>query len=142
TLSLFLAVAVRQQLWRASCQLIPRRGDQEAEGARARRLPDPSFQKGSPALMNTVSRQHRGTGMTGKHLALTLGAAGLGTWLAVRALRARAHFDLRGKVVLITGGSRGLGLVMARQMACQGARLAICARDKEELERAARELAG
>jgi NAD(P)-dependent dehydrogenase (short-subunit alcohol dehydrogenase family) len=49
-------------------------------------------------------------------------------------------YDFRGKVVLITGGSRGLGLVLARAFALEGARLAICARDERELERAADEL--
>jgi short-subunit dehydrogenase len=38
--------------------------------------------------------------------------------------------------VLVTGGSRGLGLVLARQLAAQGARVAICGRDPEALERA------
>jgi short-subunit dehydrogenase len=37
---------------------------------------------------------------------------------------------------LITGGSRGLGLVLARELAREGARLAICARDANDLERA------
>src|SRR6186713_725513 len=50
-------------------------------------------------------------------------------------LRQRRRMDLRGRIVLITGGSRGLGLVLARQLAGYGARLAICARDGEELER-------
>ena len=40
----------------------------------------------------------------------------------------------------MTGGSRGLGLVMARQLIEAGARLAICARDTSELERARTEL--
>jgi NAD(P)-dependent dehydrogenase (short-subunit alcohol dehydrogenase family) len=43
---------------------------------------------------------------------------------------------LQGKVVVITGGSRGLGLVMARQLAQQGARLALLARSHEELDEA------
>ncbi len=46
------------------------------------------------------------------------------------------QYSLKGKTVLITGGSRGLGLVMARQLVQQGANLAICARDPAELERA------
>jgi len=40
-------------------------------------------------------------------------------------------------VALITGGSRGLGLVLARQLADAGCKLAICARDETELARAA-----
>jgi len=50
-------------------------------------------------------------------------------------------YDLRDKVVLITGGSRGLGLVMARELLREGARVAICARDELELERARGDLA-
>src|SRR4028119_807907 len=50
-------------------------------------------------------------------------------------------YDLRGKVVFITGASRGLGLVLARQLIREGVtKLAICARDAKELERARLEL--
>ncbi|HLM57944.1 MAG TPA: SDR family NAD(P)-dependent oxidoreductase [Pyrinomonadaceae bacterium] len=64
-------------------------------------------------------------------------AAGAGALLAARAaLNWRRRYDLRGKTVLITGGSRGLGLVLARGFAEEGARVAICARDPGELERA------
>jgi NAD(P)-dependent dehydrogenase (short-subunit alcohol dehydrogenase family) len=44
-------------------------------------------------------------------------------------------WDLREKVVLITGGSRGLGLILARQFASEGARVAICAGDEDDLQR-------
>jgi short-subunit dehydrogenase len=68
-------------------------------------------------------------------------AAGAGAVLAIRALaRKAAGYDMRGRVVLITGGSRGLGLVMARELAREGAQLAICARDAEELTRAYEDL--
>jgi NAD(P)-dependent dehydrogenase (short-subunit alcohol dehydrogenase family) len=67
-----------------------------------------------------------------KHAAVGIGA-GL---LARRLVRKVCEYDLRDKVVLITGGSRGLGLVLAREFAKEGSRLVICARDKEELERA------
>ncbi len=71
--------------------------------------------------------------------AVLLGGAAL---LAARALqRRRRHYDLRGRTVLITGGARGLGLVLARQFAREGARVAICARDPQELQRAEAELA-
>jgi NAD(P)-dependent dehydrogenase (short-subunit alcohol dehydrogenase family) len=43
---------------------------------------------------------------------------------------------LVGKVVLITGGSRGLGHLLARLAGAEGARIAICARDPAELDRA------
>jgi len=43
------------------------------------------------------------------------------------------------KIVLITGGSRGLGLAMAREFGRAGCRIAICARDAREL-RAAKDL--
>jgi NAD(P)-dependent dehydrogenase (short-subunit alcohol dehydrogenase family) len=52
----------------------------------------------------------------------------------------RPTYDLRGKIVFITGGSRGLGLLLAREYAGRGARVAICARDGEELKRAAEQL--
>jgi NAD(P)-dependent dehydrogenase (short-subunit alcohol dehydrogenase family) len=61
---------------------------------------------------------------------------------ATYAVRWSRRFDFRGKVVLITGGSRGLGIVLARQFARQGARVAICARDPHELTRAVNDLAG
>lgn len=71
----------------------------------------------------------------------TAAAAGLGALLAARAVtRKWREFDFKDKTVLITGGSRGLGLVMAREFASQGARVAICARDTEELERARADL--
>src|SRR3954447_4270992 len=71
---------------------------------------------------------------------LALAAAAGAVWLT-RALRSGEAYRLRGRVVLITGGARGLGLALAREMAAAGARLAICGRDVESLERARASLA-
>ena len=49
-------------------------------------------------------------------------------------------FDLTGKVALITGGSRGLGLQMAEALGEMGCRLAITARKQAELDEAAAHL--
>jgi NAD(P)-dependent dehydrogenase (short-subunit alcohol dehydrogenase family) len=68
-------------------------------------------------------------------------AAGIGAMMAARAaLQKYRTINLIGKTVLITGGSRGLGLLLAREFGKQGARLALCARDPEELTRAREEL--
>jgi NAD(P)-dependent dehydrogenase (short-subunit alcohol dehydrogenase family) len=68
--------------------------------------------------------------------ALAVGAAGVGALVMARAWRAREAYDFNGKSVVITGGSRGLGLVMAREFAAEGARLTLIARDEAELQRA------
>jgi NAD(P)-dependent dehydrogenase (short-subunit alcohol dehydrogenase family) len=67
-------------------------------------------------------------------------ALGALSYLGFQALRSLREENLAGRVVLITGGSRGLGLLMAREFAAQGCRLAICARDTEELESAVADL--
>ena len=48
--------------------------------------------------------------------------------------------NLNGRVALITGASKGLGLEIARLFAPRGARLVITARGEQELDRAARDL--
>jgi 3-oxoacyl-[acyl-carrier protein] reductase len=50
--------------------------------------------------------------------------------------------SLEGKVALITGASRGIGLAIARTLGRLGAKLSVCARDAKKLEAAARELEG
>jgi NAD(P)-dependent dehydrogenase (short-subunit alcohol dehydrogenase family) len=70
-------------------------------------------------------------------LAAGLGAAIIGG----RLLRRGRAISFRDRVVVITGGSRGLGLVMARLLVDEGARVVLLARDADELERAYGDLA-
>ncbi len=72
---------------------------------------------------------------------LVLGGIGAATAVAARALvRSYRWFDFRGRHVLVTGGSRGLGLVLARQLVDAGARVTICARTAADLAEAEAEL--
>jgi NAD(P)-dependent dehydrogenase (short-subunit alcohol dehydrogenase family) len=67
------------------------------------------------------------------------GALLLGGWITARVVRT-ARYALRDKVALISGGSRGLGLVLARHICEQGGNVALLARDPEELARAKTDL--
>lgn len=63
-----------------------------------------------------------------------------GAAVSAAVLARRPAAGLRGRVVLITGGSRGLGLLLAREFGREGCRVAICARDAVELDRARSDL--
>src|SRR3954470_18525617 len=69
---------------------------------------------------------------------LKSGAALVGALALVKLSR---RFDLKGRVAIVTGGSRGLGLELARELLRRGAKVSICARDEVELEHARTELA-
>jgi NAD(P)-dependent dehydrogenase (short-subunit alcohol dehydrogenase family) len=71
-------------------------------------------------------------------LGLTAGLAA--AYVATRLSRARLGISFENRVAVITGGSRGLGLVIARLLVDEGARVAILARDLGELERAREDL--
>lgn len=66
---------------------------------------------------------------------LTFLAASIGL-IALGRRFLQKKLDIQDKVVLITGGSRGLGLAIAEEFAAQGAKLVLCARNKQELQQA------
>src|SRR5262245_63016530 len=66
---------------------------------------------------------------------LGAGALLLGGWITARVIRT-AQYPLREEVVRISGGSRGLGLVLARHICDKGGKVALLARDPDELSRA------
>ena len=72
---------------------------------------------------------------------LKIAALAGGALLVKSTIDRLREYDLRNKTVLITGGSRGLGLVLAREFAGEGSRLVLCARDEQELEYARMDLA-
>jgi NAD(P)-dependent dehydrogenase (short-subunit alcohol dehydrogenase family) len=54
--------------------------------------------------------------------------------------RRMRRMDLRGSTALITGGSRGLGFALARELGRLGARVTLAARDQAELQAAQHDL--
>jgi NAD(P)-dependent dehydrogenase (short-subunit alcohol dehydrogenase family) len=73
--------------------------------------------------------------------ALFLGSAAAAAAFTTVLSRRNRGMDLNGKVVLITGGSRGLGLALARGFAREGSALILCARNEDELKAAKQDIA-
>jgi NAD(P)-dependent dehydrogenase (short-subunit alcohol dehydrogenase family) len=106
-----------------------RRGEQEAK-------------QGSGIRNQVAARLLTSVAMTRtQQTALAAGALTLGAALLSRHRRGARAMDFNGSSVLITGGSRGLGLLMAREFGRHGARITLAARDEAELERARQDLA-
>lgn len=78
--------------------------------------------------------------MRTQRIAAMLATAAGAALIAQQTLRRRRAMEFQDKVVVITGGSRGLGLVLARQFAAEGARIALLAEHEEPLDRALMEL--
>jgi NAD(P)-dependent dehydrogenase (short-subunit alcohol dehydrogenase family) len=91
----------------------------------------------SNRLLDAAASVHRArdgvAGAAGLAGLVVLGAAAAA---GVVAWRRRAGDSLVGEVALVTGGSRGLGYLLACQLLKEGCRVAICGRDEPTLERA------
>ncbi len=101
----------------------------EMDGAPARVISGRQAQFLTPRSKNARGVLIGGAAIAG---ATAMGAAAIA---AAALWRIRSH-RLRGKTVLITGSSRGLGLALAEEFGRRGARVVLTARDREELERA------
>jgi NAD(P)-dependent dehydrogenase (short-subunit alcohol dehydrogenase family) len=78
--------------------------------------------------------------MKASTLALAAGVGLAAAWASRAMLRLSRRFSFIDRTVLVAGGSRGMGLVLARQLVDAGARVAIVARTAADLEEAEREL--
>ncbi|MGH7848529.1 MAG: SDR family NAD(P)-dependent oxidoreductase [Candidatus Binatia bacterium] len=70
---------------------------------------------------------------------LKLAFAGAAAAALVYAVRRQRRLDFKGKTVLITGGSRGLGLELARAFVDEGAKVILMARNQIQLAEVARD---
>ncbi|PKL40466.1 MAG: short-chain dehydrogenase [Spirochaetae bacterium HGW-Spirochaetae-1] len=52
------------------------------------------------------------------------------------------NYNIKGKTALVTGGSKGIGLELARNLLEQGVKVAICGRKQENLDAAVAQLGG
>src|SRR4051812_5366016 len=101
------------------------------------RAAPPFLSRRQPRFLSRRSRNAGGVLIGGAAIAgaAALGAAASATAALAATWRVRAA-RLKGKIVLITGSSRGLGLAMAEEFGRRGARIVLTAREPEELDRA------
>ncbi|HKU44359.1 MAG TPA: SDR family NAD(P)-dependent oxidoreductase [Polyangiales bacterium] len=76
------------------------------------------------------------------NIARTLGLALLGGAACWALVRQKRRIPLRGAVAVVTGGGRGLGYAIARELATAGCKLALCGRDGQTIARAVWALRG
>jgi len=54
----------------------------------------------------------------------------------------KINYNLNGKTALVTGGSRGIGLEIAKRLSAEGVKVAICGRKQDALDAALKEIGG
>lgn len=85
------------------------------------------------SLITSESHTSHDLGMKTSRIIGLLALTAVGTRLLLDRERA---YSFKDRLVVISGGSRGLGLILARNLIEQGAKVALCARDDTELARA------
>jgi NAD(P)-dependent dehydrogenase (short-subunit alcohol dehydrogenase family) len=82
------------------------------------------------AIASPVTRFDTGPAM------VAVGAVAAGALLAGALWKMRKGDSIAGEVAIVTGGSRGLGYLLARRLLLEGCRVVICGRDEATLDRA------
>jgi NAD(P)-dependent dehydrogenase (short-subunit alcohol dehydrogenase family) len=102
----------------------------------AARVPASHAVEGAP----TVPEQAKSSDARRQGTLVALSVAAAIGALAARRLWRRSRYRFRGRVVLLTGGTRGLGLAMGRQLVSKGAHVWLVARSTDELRDAVADL--
>jgi short-subunit dehydrogenase len=98
------------------------------------------YAKRGQAAFDRLSRKLKGKTLLRANMTLGLALGVAGTAALIRARRRAQLEPLRGQVAVVIGGTRGLGLALARELVASGCRVAICGRDLSTLESAREEL--
>ncbi|HLR33304.1 MAG TPA: hypothetical protein VK074_12500, partial [Fodinibius sp.] len=77
--------------------------------------------------MENTQNSNNWLGKIARGAAFSIGAAAAAAAVS-KWISSPRELRLKNKVILITGGGRGLGLILARKLSAYGARIVICGR--------------